>query len=1168
MDQVIGRGGFATVYAARHVSLGSAHAIKVLPAGVDEDAQKRLIAEGRLQARLAHPNVVRVTDILELPDRLALVMDRVEGQSLRSLLDSGAPSLDVMLALAEGILSGASAAHTAGLIHRDLKPENVLVGPDGVPKITDFGLARAEDPTLRGAVTRAGVGMGTPGYMAPEAYTDVARVDARADVFALGALLYELVSGQRAFPGGRGWFPLYKAACNGAYARLDPGRGGLAVWQVEAIHAALDPNPEGRPSDATALLSRWRGLGGPSTRPTSGTALTLDLGAPTMRERPASAPLPPHRLPAERDAFVGREHEMTELDERLGEGARLVSVLGIGGTGKTRLMVHYGRARLNRWPGGVWFCDLVEARDADGVAYAVAAALDIPLGRDPIQQLGHAIAGHRRCLVILDNFEQVTRYAAETLGLWLDRAPQATFVVTTRERLGLKGEQVLALDPLSEEAAVSLFVARARAVNPNAVLHPQHTLRELVRLLDHLPLAVELAAARVRLMTPATILARMGERFKLLASPGAVTGRHSTLRAMLDWSWELLTSAERAGLAQLSVFAGGLDLEAAEAVLDTGDVWPIDVIQSLVDRSLLRQSSGDRVELLVSVSAYAAERLDQLGLRAETEARHGAFYAQRGSEEALAALFRHGGVERRVALVRDLDNLLVASQRAVTHGDAQVAIQSALAASFVVELRGPFALSAVTSETALAMPGWETPTRVQALCMAGRMRQLGGRLEPASQHVETALELARRIGDRRGESEALTVLAGLLREQGRMDQALAAVETALTLARAVGDRLIEGHALIQLGIANLHQGRPAEALAAYSAALDLFRALGHRINEGVVRGNLGAAYIDVGRIAEGLACQREALAIHREVGNRRFEAVAFGNLGVLCYRQGRPDEARAHLEAALALHREVGDRSHEGGTLNNLGLLHFERLQLTEARANFEAMVAIQREIGNRRNEGVGWLNLGNLNAEEGRLDEADACFETALALHREVGDLYYEGVTLTNQGLVRVLQGRLAEARATFEAAHARHRSVGNLQIEGQVHRYQALLSAREGRLEEALVEIERAMQLHRRVSSQRDEGITLHQKGKIYILQGESVQARAALASSEATLRAIPDLPELGHLLLTRVILERRLGAQPAVEAALAEASSLIETLGVGLNTELGRRMSSVLAGQDALL
>src|SRR5262249_34985460 len=244
----------------------------------------------------------------------------------------------------------------------------------------------------------------------------------------------------------------------------------------------------------------------------------------------------------------------------------------------------------------------------DGILHAVAQGLGIPLaGDDPVTRIGNAIAGRRQCLVILDNFEQVARHAEETLGRWLTRASAARFLVTTREVLGLQGEEILAVGPLSAADARTLFGKRAEAGKPGFALGPEDaaSIDLLVKLLEGLPLAIELAAARVRVMPPRTLLARMNDRFKLLASRGGRLDRQATLRAVFDWSWDLLSLPEKAALAQLSVFESGFALEAVEAVLDLSRYddapWPVDALQSLVQKSLHRPVADDRFDLLVSV---------------------------------------------------------------------------------------------------------------------------------------------------------------------------------------------------------------------------------------------------------------------------------------------------------------------------------------------------------------------------------------------------------------------------------------------------------------------------------------------------------------------------------------------------------------------------------------
>ena len=211
----------------------------------------------------------------------------------------------------------------------------------------------------------------------------------------------------------------------------------------------------------------------------------------------------PHNIPAERDSFVGSDEALEALATLSHGERRLVTMLGIGGVGKTRLAIRYARTWLGDYPGGVWFCDLSPASSLDGTVLAVAQGLDVPLGKaDPIERLGAAIAGRGQCLVILDNFEQVARHAEATVGQWLERAPEARFLVPGREVLGIPGEETLVVAPLSAEAAIRLFETRAKAARPTFVVGPSEatSVAKLTELLDRLPLAIELAAARVRVM--------------------------------------------------------------------------------------------------------------------------------------------------------------------------------------------------------------------------------------------------------------------------------------------------------------------------------------------------------------------------------------------------------------------------------------------------------------------------------------------------------------------------------------------------------------------------------------------------------------------------------------------------------------------------------------------
>ena len=730
-----------------------------------------------------------------------------------------------------------------------------------------------------------------------------------------------------------------------------------------------------------------------------------------------------HGLPAERGAFVGRTEGLARISQRIQSGARLVSVLGIGGTGKTRLATRYGWSRLGDFPGGVWFCDLAPARSLDGIVNAVAQGLNVPLGRDdPVVQLGDAISGRGRCLVILDNFEQVARDAERTLGRWLSRAAEACFVVTTREVLGLAGEEVLALPPLPPADALTLFVRRAEAARPDFRPDAEDlaAIAQLATLLDGLPLAIELAAARMRVMAPRMLLSRMSERFKLLASTGRRHDRQSTLRATFDWSWDLLSPAEKAALAQLSVFEGGFTLEAAEAVLDLSGAgetpWIVDAIHALVDKSFVRPCDGDRFDLLVSVQAYAAEHLQTPGR-----------FAGSGPTAMTAAQLRHvrwfgalgpaRAIEGRCA---DLDNLVTACRRAEAQGDGDSAAGALEGAWAALSLHGPFRTGVDLAEEVCALPGLGDRAAARALMTMADARVTLGNPGPAHALYESALARARAAGDRRCEALIGERIGVLLGYEGRTQEARAQYTSAARMARELGDRDLELLAINGLGGTAFAEGRMDEAQLHYEQALALAREVGDRRMQGNVLGNLGNVHTEAGRMSDAVARSEEALALARATGHRKLESSTLCNLGMMYAVLDRLPQAHAALGAALVEARELGHVRLESVVLCNLGIV-LERMSRTdEARAHFRSALEITQALRDPRFEGQYLGYLGLLHARQGEHDEARRCLESGEALLRKAADRYALAVLLAGRAEFHHRAGEEASAAESLAAAEA----------------------------------------------------------------------------------------------------------------------------------------------------
>ena len=744
----------------------------------------------------------------------------------------------------------------------------------------------------------------------------------------------------------------------------------------------------------------------------------------------------PNNLTPERDVFIGRESAIRELSQRLDRNARIVTVLGPGGIGKTRLVRHYAAHWLGDWPGGVYFCDLSEARSLEGVHFAVSMALGVPLGReDSGVQLGHAIAGRGACLVILDNFEQVQRHAAATVGLWLDHAPRARFVVTSRERLHLAGEDVLALEPMDVSGdAIALFETRARAQCPGFAVDDDNRaiVAEIVRLLDGLPLAIELAAARIGVLSPAQVVERMQDRFALLAGARGAGARQATLRAALDWSWALLAPWEQHALAQCSIFDGGFGLEAAETVvrLPAGTPPVIDVIQGLVDKSLLRiqARNGPRLEMAepyfgmyMSIHEYASDRLRELGeqYRREVELRHGRYFASFGANAAIHRLQTHGGIARRRRLAIELDNLVIACRRATARADGHVAAACFLAAFAVIEAQGPFTLAETLGRAVAELPGIVPGQRARVLTALAHAMLGSGRPELTDAALQEALLAARQGDDRHAEINVLRQLAIARHVTGLREEANQYFHRALELC-GVEERSQRAILLSNLANLQMEQGRMAEARASYGAALDLYQATGNRAAEGIARGNLGTLHHDLGQLDEARKAYEEALAIHGEAGSLLQSAITLGNLGSLVSQQGNPHAAVDHYRTALSIHRSIGNRRGIGVILKQMGELEHALGDLRSAEAHYDEALAIFRDIRNRRFEAGVLGNVGDVMIDRRRPDAALDLVAQGERIFREIDDPLSLGQILTTKGRALAALGDAAAAIAVLAEAEA----------------------------------------------------------------------------------------------------------------------------------------------------
>ena len=667
--------------------------------------------------------------------------------------------------------------------------------------------------------------------------------------------------------------------------------------------------------------------------------------------------------------FFGRETELEALARALGQGDRLVTLTGISGIGKTRLARRFAEASADRLP--FVFSALEQAGGADGIAAAVARALGEPLsagqtGDAATGHVGHALQERGPLLLVLDDFDALTEHAAATVGAWVAHASELRVLVTSQARLQLPGEAVIELPALSlptspatleQSEAARLLLDRARRARHDFELHEEDRpiLAEIARQLDGIPLALELAAARMSVLSPREVLDRLSNRFELLrrGGPGA-RRREDTMLGAIEWSWDLLSPVEQSALLQCAVFRGGFTVPAAEEVLSCGGAPVLDILQALRDRSLLRRidapspHASPRLGLYASIQAYAAERLERSPEVEAVARRHAAATLRRGAELAATVEARGEGLDE---LAAEQDNLLAVVDRALaaappTRQSVETALGSLLALDPVRAGQGPIAPHLRLLDSALSLrPTGEggaidPALRIRVLESRARIQRIAGHADVAASDLSHALEGAETIGDGSLIARIAIELAKTRFAQGRFVDAQQLLERALSLAV---DARTEGFVLAWLGVTRLELGRTDEARAHLDRALPLLRSAGARRSEALALLVLGMVHQDEGRITEARRRLEESLVLARTIGERWTEGAGRHELGMIALAEGKLAEARAMLADGASMLEGVDPRFVALATAHLAGIDAVEgrRAEAEERLARAESMVVV-----------------------------------------------------------------------------------------------------------------------------------------------------------------------------------------------------------------------------------
>lgn len=900
-------------------------------------------------------------------------------------------------------------------------------------------------------------------------------------------------------------------------------------------------------SDLATLISNLRA---DLQRFTGGEPLSDDLtllamrfnGAPRdhtqlVTLRPLAAARP-NNLPSPATSFIGRDAELKDLTGILGkEGPQLVTVTGPGGTGKTRFSQRLGHHLLDLYPGGCWFADLTEAQTTEAVADKVAQAFGVALtsNESASQQVAYILEHRKPLLLIIDNFEQVVECAAATVGVWRKRAPHVRFLVTSRALLGLAGEQEYELGPLpvpptargtpapdgtatdSEDApllpasgagladaiarydAVKLFLDRARQAKPAFEITEDNApdIARIVAELDGMPLAIELAAARVPILSPEQMVKKLGQKFQLLKSSRRdLTPRQQTLLGAIDWSYDMLSDWERRAFEQLSHFRGGFFLDAAEAVVDLSGFpdapLTMDAVQSLREKSIVRVLDTPyepRFAMYLALRDYANEKLRANKHEApfqQLAQRHAEFYVNY-VEHWNARVYSGDGLEALDRLEYEKDDIFAIQESAEAGrlGELVMAASTILSIALMLKIRGPADQRVPRLERALhALPHTEEELPPDSPINGRELRTLQARL--------------------------LTELAIACHDLGDWNR-----------AADLADRAVD-------------KASPLDASRALAQALE------QQAEMRRTRGDLAGAH----------ASAEEAGTLYRELKVARGVASCVTIKGQLYTQWGDLDGALRCYEEGLATCRAAGDRDGEAFILNRRGLLLLRRGDLREAAECFETAEEYARELNNRAGLAYFIANRGSVLTREGNFDDALACFREAEMINRETGNRRGIAACLSNRAAVYLREGDLDRAASRYELAEGIYRALGSKSGLAGATMGRAEVAFQRGDLRAALAGYQEAEQTYRNLGDKTKIALAVGHRGEALGARGEAEPALAALREALAMLREVgaTRTPAYFEFQAAQASAEDALGRREEARRIAKEAHALAVHFGYG--------------------
>ena len=952
IQATLGAGGMGTVYRGIDTRDESLVAIKQLkPELAQPEMIERFRREGQALRNLNHPNIVKLLDTIQEDGQHYLIMEYVSGGDLTALLYEERMPLEQLLAYAIDLADALTRAHKLNIIHRDLKPANVLIGEDGVLRLTDFGVAF--DMTKQRVTAKEGL-VGTAEYLAPETINGQ-DIDNRTDIWAFGIMLFEMLTGKTPFA-DRSLTAIVRNILENPLPDLENLCPDIPIALIDLVYRMLEKDRNARIASVRYVGAELEDILHGRDNPTQRNNLALTTEDLSLIK---------HNLPAESTPFIGRETEIETLTNFLSNPAtRLVTILGMGGMGKTRLALETARQNISLdrshpspFSDGIYFIPLAPLNSANAVILTLAESIQFSFyaAHNPQQQLLDFLR-EKSILLVMDNFEHVLD-AADLVQDILATAPHVKIIVTSRERLNLRGETVFniggmdgnewdSVEAALNDNAVKLFLQSARRVQPSFDLAPADLphLTRIFQIVQGMPLGIELAAAWVDALHIEEIAQEIQQNRNFLETEMRdVPDRHRSIRAVFDYSWALLAENERDIFAYLSVFRGGFTRDAAIAVTGIG----LRTLTTLANKSLISRDSNGRYHIHALIREYAMDMLKNAGQDDILVEAHADYFAAFLNQILPDYSYRSDPtVLKQVAA--DIDNFRTAWQWAVDHQDVEKLTQMTLGFQMYFQMTGQFRdgfeiykkvitvlENAETSldKTALLVEmqthfGWlairigeiaeakaafersyehvymvDLPAgHFEPMGSLGMVYNIMGDYEKAIAFGKESLDYSFKRGDDANAMSVYYVLTGSARNMGDYQAAKDYAAKGLALCDKIDDTWFRSYIHVDLGGIERAEGNYTAAKYHYQIAYDIRKNIfkDPRRNSAFPK-HLGQIALLEGNPQEALPLFEESVRNYENIGDRAGLATALTGLGQTLTALQEYEQAKRQLQRALRL---------------------------------------------------------------------------------------------------------------------------------------------------------------------------------------------------------------------------------------------------------------------------